>query len=176
MAIDTFSMSKLYIMRHGQAQPGERGIKDEDRPLTSEGEDKVRKMVALAQQLGAKIDLIVSSPYRRAIHTAEIAKEILKPKSAKIIVDKSLEPERTPYEVYAFLAKERRRLRSVDMKTTLIISHKPCVEDLISDLLGSAGMNLAFPPASLSRIDVAESVAPSTRTGTLKWLVSSDSI
>ncbi len=61
--------------------------------LTSEGATKVRKVLSIAKYtLDVEIDRILSSPYKRASESAEIAKEILKPKKPKIILTEALAP------------------------------------------------------------------------------------
>ena len=70
---------KLYILRHGIAvEPGTPGYEtDADRPLTSEGERKMRQIAGAMEALELSFDLILSSPYLRARQTAEIVAEVL---------------------------------------------------------------------------------------------------
>jgi phosphohistidine phosphatase len=136
--------------------------------LTSEGVAKVRKVLSIAKYtLGVEIDRIISSPYKRALESAEIAKETLKPKKPKIISNEALAPERSPYEVYGFISKQK--FGPADR--VLVISHQPIIGDVISDLIGSS-VSIGFAPASMARVDV--SGEPQARSGMLVWLVSSD--
>src|ERR1051325_8734008 len=65
---------EIYILRHGIAV--ERGTpgykKDSDRPLTKEGEDKMRQIAEAMLAMALKFDLILSSPFERAKQTAQI--------------------------------------------------------------------------------------------------------
>src|SRR5947207_3237704 len=58
---------RLFVVRHAEAAPGD---PDELRPLTAAGQDAAR---ALAERLaGEQIDVILTSPVRRARETVEI--------------------------------------------------------------------------------------------------------
>ena len=83
----------LYILRHGIAvEPGTPGYaKDADRPLTPEGERKLRQIAEAMEALELSFDLILSSPYLRARQTAEIIAEALKARK-KLELSDSLTP------------------------------------------------------------------------------------
>src|SRR5215475_7857649 len=65
---------EIYILRHGIAvdrgTPGYK--KDSDRPLTEEGDEKMRQIAKAILAMDLRFDLILSSPYLRARQTAEI--------------------------------------------------------------------------------------------------------
>ncbi len=156
----------LYVLRHGHTVSHSVPGPDEERPLSQEGRQKVSHILSAASGLGFKADRIISSPYRRALETAEMAKEALKV-SLAIAETECLEPDSAPYELYSYLAKQ-------DFgpdEGVLMVSHQPLVSGLLSDLLGFEA-NISFPPASMARIDL--SVEPSTRAGTLVWAISSN--
>lgn len=62
----------LYIMRHGLAGQFGDYTDDSQRPLTDEGRRKTAQVAQKLPRLDVKIDLILTSPYRRAAETAEI--------------------------------------------------------------------------------------------------------
>lgn len=160
----------LYFLRHGQAQPKASFAGDEDRVLTSEGAAKVRKVLSIAKYTyGVEIDRILSSPYKRALESAEIAKEVLKPNKPKIILDEALVPEKSPYEVYSFLSKQK--FGPADR--VLVVSHQPSIGETISDLIGS-NASMGFAPGSMARIDIGGELQ--SKSGTLVWLISSEVI
>ncbi len=67
----------LFFLRHGKAEA--RSLKwrpDAKRPLTREGEQKVAEIARGAEALGLSFDLILTSPYVRALRTAEILAEV----------------------------------------------------------------------------------------------------
>lgn len=158
----------LYFLRHGKAQPRSGTGGDSDLALIPEGQTNVKKIVSLAKDnFACNVDRILSSPYKRAVETAEIAKEILKPRKPKIITDAALAPERTPYELYSFIAKQN----FLPLEGVLVVSHQPIIGQSIADLIG-LGVNFGFSPGSMARIDVAGE--PTSRSGNLVWLISSD--
>jgi phosphohistidine phosphatase len=136
--------------------------------LTSEGAAKVRKVLSIARYtLGVEIDRILSSPYKRATESAEIARELLKPKKPKIILAEALAPEKSPYEVYSFISKQK--FGPADR--VLVVSHQPIIGEVITDLIGS-DVSIGFAPSSMARVDIGSE--PQARSGTLVWLISSD--
>jgi phosphohistidine phosphatase len=157
------SLTVLYILRHGEAEPKGSSKGDELRSLTQVGRAQIRKTVRLAKELGMQIDIVLSSPLTRAQETAKIAGDLLLKEERRIIVEDSLEPDRTPYEIYAALA----RLSSP--RNVLLVSHQPLVSYLLSDLLGIEGSRIAMPTAGMAKILVDGE--PSSCSGKLLWLI-----
>jgi phosphohistidine phosphatase len=67
---------EIYLLRHGDAEESLR-IPDEERSLTPEGRRKVGDVLLRARAAGSAPSLILSSPLRRAVETAELAAGIL---------------------------------------------------------------------------------------------------
>ncbi len=153
----------VYVLRHAEAEPKGPEIKDNERQVSKNGLKTVRKILELAMGLGTEIDLIVSSPYRRAIQTAQIAKEIFL-STPRMVESDVLEPDSTPYEVSRYLSKFGISDR------IMLVSHQPLVGDLIRSILGGSS-NLSFPPASIARFDLKET---DKFEGILVWLLSSE--
>ncbi len=66
-------MPEIYLLRHGIAvSHGTPDIPDDERPLTPEGEKRMRQVGRGLKRLGLKLDRIVTSPLPRALKTAEI--------------------------------------------------------------------------------------------------------
>ena len=65
---------EIYIVRHGIAIDREdrKCPPDPERYLTEEGIEKTKRVAAAVAALGASPDLLLSSPYVRAMQTAEI--------------------------------------------------------------------------------------------------------
>jgi phosphohistidine phosphatase SixA len=137
--------------------------------LTPGGRTKVEKVVSLCKaSLALEVDRIVSSPYKRASETAEIAKAILKPRKTKITTSGSLAPENSPYEAYSFIVAQEFTAQD----RVLVVSHQPLLGNIVSDLIG-ASAEIVFPPASMARIDIGDK-EPTHGSGALVWFVSSD--
>src|SRR5947208_1509636 len=101
-----FLVMNIYILRHGLA--GERCDphypRDADRPLTSEGKRKLRKIAKAIDALELSFDLILSSPYVRTRQTAEIIAKAFKAEK-KLRFSKTLEPEGSQKELIQFLQR-----------------------------------------------------------------------
>ena len=71
-------MTQLYLLRHGIAvPPGTPDVPDDERPLTSKGEKRLRQIGRGLRRLDLEIDKIVTSPLPRARRTAEIVADAL---------------------------------------------------------------------------------------------------
>ncbi|HWV09568.1 MAG TPA: phosphohistidine phosphatase SixA [Pseudomonas sp.] len=64
---------RLWLLRHGQAEP--RARSDAERALTAHGRDEVRQ--AAVQLQGRPLSGILASPYVRAQQTAELVREVV---------------------------------------------------------------------------------------------------
>ncbi|MHB8566467.1 MAG: phosphohistidine phosphatase SixA [Nitrososphaerales archaeon] len=153
---------KLYVMRHGEAEPKNSSIQDEDRHLTKEGRERVKSNLLLAKNnIAMELDVAISSPYTRAQETARLAADVFQ--LEKIIIEASLEPTTAPYEIYAMLS----RIDATSSKSILIISHQPLVTNLLSDLLGSSRISMST--GSLAKIVINGEA--SSGSGALVWLL-----
>ncbi len=68
---------KLYVIRHAIAEERAASGRDADRALTDEGRAKMRQAAEGLRVLGVRLDLLLTSPYRRAVETAEIVASAL---------------------------------------------------------------------------------------------------
>ena len=67
---------RLYFLRHGVAEDAAPGQSDASRKLTDAGRAKMRREAQYLAGLGLKLDAVFSSPYPRALETAQIVQEI----------------------------------------------------------------------------------------------------
>lgn len=68
---------KLYFLRHGIAEDVSLTGLDRDRELTDEGIADMERVAAGMKRLKPDIELVLTSPYARALKTAEIAARVL---------------------------------------------------------------------------------------------------
>ena len=90
---------KIYILRHGIAEDAQGSQPDSERALTPEGKKKLRSVLRAAHAAGVAPSIILTSPYRRAIQTAQIAAEVLNYKG-ELLQTKTLEPGSHPRVVW----------------------------------------------------------------------------
>lgn len=153
---------EIYLLRHGIAEDGEPGKPDSDRALTAEGKKKLRAVLDVAADGGVCPALIISSPYRRAVQTADIAAEVLEYRGDQVR-SRTLVPDSDPQQVW-----EEIRLHK-DLDSILLAGHEPLFGRLFAHLLGCPTLQVDFKKGALARIDV-ENFGAQPR-GALKWLL-----
>jgi phosphohistidine phosphatase len=77
-------MRTLFLIRHAKSSWGNPGLRDFDRPLNSRGLHDAPKMAQLLAQQGVIPDLLVSSPAKRALTTAQFFAEAFKIDASEI--------------------------------------------------------------------------------------------
>src|SRR5579884_3785801 len=100
---------EIYLLRHGIAEDPAPGTTDADRALTAEGRKKLRTVMDAAFDAGVCPALVITSPLRRAVQTAEIAIDVLEYKG-DLLRSRVLRPEAEPQDVW----EEIRLHRDVD--------------------------------------------------------------
>src|SRR5204862_7387406 len=83
-------MKTLFLVRHAKSSRNEPALPDKDRPLNDRGKRDAPKMGERLAKRGVTPDLILSSPAKRALKTAQIIAKKLDYKLADIVVDERL--------------------------------------------------------------------------------------
>jgi phosphohistidine phosphatase len=141
----------LFFLRHAKACPrGPKYRPDSKRPLTREGEKTMREAAAGIQKLDLSFDLILTSPYARALRTAEILAGAND--SKKLFVTNHLAAEAEPQEVVTEIVENFSTLENI-----VLVGHEPFLSGLISILLtGKPGMKIDFKKAALCKLSVED--------------------
>jgi phosphohistidine phosphatase len=157
---------RLYIVRHGIAVPhGSFGVSEEDRPLTQEGIDKMKKGAEGLQALGAVPELVLSSPLPRALQTAEIVIAACK-KKVPLKLFPALAPGGNRSEIYRELAAH------ASLESIMLVGHQPALGEIAGEIaFGTANHYLELKKGGACALDV-ERVKPVPR-GNLVWLLTS---
>ncbi len=116
----------LFFLRHGEAENC--ATSDAERRLTSTGEGDVAGVVESRQTELAGIDLIVTSPFRRARQTAKITAQCLG-FDRQLLVTGQLEPGADHQALLRFID-------SLNAESILLVTHQPLVGNLLSMLSG----------------------------------------
>src|SRR5437868_2240920 len=118
---------EIYVLRHGIAvERGTPGYKnDGDRPLTPEGTEKMEEIAEAMERMGMKFDLILSSPYVRAKHTAKIVAAALR---QEVTLTDHLLPDADGGELIDEINDEK-------PQRVLLVGHEPDLSELISTLV-----------------------------------------
>ena len=150
------------MLRHGIAEEGEPGKADSDRALTAEGKKKLRAVLDVAADSGVCPALIITSPYRRAVQTADVAAELLEYRG-DLLRSRTLLPDADPHQAW-----EEIRLHK-DVGSILLAGHEPLFGRLLAYLLGCPTLQVDFKKGALARIDI-DNFGAQPR-GMLKWLL-----
>jgi phosphohistidine phosphatase len=152
---------EIYLLRHGDAEESLR-IPDEERSLTPEGRRKLGAVLLRARAAGAGASLILASPLRRAVETAELAAGLLNTR-APLVKTNALLPEAAPAEVWDEIRVHR------DEGQLLLAGHEPVLGQVIAYLLGVPSAQIDMKKCSLARVDL-EQFGHAPR-GVLRWLL-----
>jgi phosphohistidine phosphatase len=153
---------QIYLLRHGIAEDARPGLRDFDRALTPEGSQKLRRVLDRARAAGAAPAVILSSPLRRAVQTAQLAAEVLR-YSGKIVQTRALIPDAPPGEAWGEIRGHGQE------PAVLLASHEPLMSSLAAFLLDSPTLVVDMKKAALVRIDCERTgLSPS---GVLKWML-----
>lgn len=142
----------LYLVRHGIAmdRTDPKSPSEPERPLTAEGVKKTRSVALGLRAMGAKPDILITSPYVRAAQTAEIFAEALEFSPEKIRASEALKPDANPADV----VKEVSRLRA---KEVICFGHAPHLDQMISLLVGARGVFTELKKAGIACLEHAAS-------------------
>ncbi len=153
---------EIYLLRHGDAEDSLR-IPDEERSLTPTGRRKVGAVVMRARAAGAGAALILSSPLRRAVETAELSADLLE---APVEKTDALLPDAAPSEVWDEIRIHRDRGR------VLLVGHEPLLSQVAAYLIGAPSAQVEMKKATLARVDL-DQFGPEPR-GVFRYLLPAD--
>jgi phosphohistidine phosphatase len=153
----------LYIVRHGIAIDREdpKCPADPERYLTEEGVEKTQQVAKGVAALGVKGDLFLSSPYVRAMQTAEIFANALDYAKQKIRRTDLLLPGAEPSLLFRELAKDKQA------SSVFLFGHAPQLDDVIATALGSKRHVTSLKKAGVALIELKRIAPP---IGLLVWL------
>jgi len=153
---------ELYILRHGIAvDRGTPGYKrDGDRPLTPEGEEKMREIAESMLGMDLKFDLILTSPYVRAERTAHIVGREL---DEEVNYSDFLKPGGNALELIAEINDEK-------PQRVLLVGHEPDLSQFVSVLVtGGSDALIELKKGGLCKLTTDKLVFG--RCATLNWLL-----
>lgn len=154
---------EIYVVRHGIAIDREdpKCPPDPERYLTEEGIEKTKRVAAGVAALSATADVLLSSPYVRAMQTAEIFATALDYPKQKIRQTDLLLPGAEPTLLFRELAKDKHH------STLFIFGHAPQLDDVIATALGSKHHMTSLKKAGVALLELKRVSPPN---GQLVWL------
>ena len=158
----------VYLMRHGLAiDRGTPGYdSDRERPLTSKGERKVRRIAEAFVKMEVSFDAIFSSPLVRAQQTADALSDEMKSKQ-KVQLTEHLAPGGSTKELVNLLHHLPDSPQEI-----LLVGHEPDLGQLAwSFLAGGDEIAIVFKKGGVAKLAI-ESLRAG-RCATLEWLLTS---
>jgi phosphohistidine phosphatase len=154
---------QLYIVRHGVAVDREdpKCPPDPERFLTEEGIEKTKQVARGVGEVGAVPDLMLSSPYVRAMQTAEIFASALEFSKQRIRKTDLLLPGAEPLQLFRELSKDK------DVSVVFVFGHAPHLDDLLATAIGSKHHITSLKKAGVALVELKRLVPPS---GQVIWL------
>ena len=155
---------QLYIVRHGIAIDREdpKAPAEAERYLTEEGIAKTKQVAKGIAAVGVRADLMVSSPYLRAMQTAAIFASALDYPEHKIRQSESLLPGAEPVAFLRELAREK------NASSVFCFGHAPHVDGLLAATVGAPRHITSMKKAGVAFVEMKRISPPN---GQLVWLV-----
>ena len=151
---------RLYFLRHGLAEYPRPNLKDAERHLTSEGVAEMKRVALGIKALDLSFDALLTSPYARALETAEILAEALRLPKERFVIEARLQPGLFDPQTLQTLVQERSPQEGL-----LFVGHEPTLSGNIAWLCGG---NVKMRKAGLACVEVFD-VRP--HGGLLLWLL-----
>ncbi len=128
----------LFLLRHGKAESrSPKWRPDSKRPLTREGEEKTKEVARGIQALGLSFDLILTSPYARALRTAEILAEVFG--ARKLFETSNLAADADSKNIVDEINENFASVEHI-----VLVGHEPFMTQLISTLIAGPGAAAAI--------------------------------
>jgi phosphohistidine phosphatase len=150
----------LYLMRHANAGlPRGNPALDAKRALIKEGKDQCMLMARLLSALKVQVDVIVSSPLKRALQTAQFVGTELG-YDAKVEISPALAPD-------ADFADFQHMLSSyADFEGVLAVGHNPNLFQFLGRVItGNGGAGVRMRKGCVARVDMTK------HPPLLQWLI-----
>src|SRR5713226_7266459 len=153
----------LYMVRHGIAIDREdpKCPSEAERYLTEPGIKKTKQVASGVAELGVTPDVMISSPFVRAMQTAEIFAVALKYSKAKIRKSDVLLPGADAQGFFRELAKLK------DAGVVMCFGHAPNVDELIAAGVGARHMITSLKKAGVAFLEMKRLAPPQ---GHLVWV------
>ena len=155
----------LFVLRHGEAgKTIPSGSSDSKRPLIVTGEKEIVIISKALRKMGVRLDVILTSPLKRARQTADIVAKEFKAQN-KLRQMRELSPEGDKKALYQNLSSLK------EGTTILLVGHSPYLSEMVSEIVSNdSSVRLGLKKGGIVRIRVT-ATAPKLK-GELKWLIS----
>jgi phosphohistidine phosphatase len=150
---------ELFFLRHARAVARANWAReDSERPLTERGREDAARMAVFMAKLGHPLDAIITSPYKRALETADIMARHLN-MTDKLISDERLAPGFDVKRLEAILEDHP------DAIALMFVGHEPDFSGVVGRVSGGRVI------IKKGGIAYLESIQASLEKANLVWLV-----
>ena len=149
----------LYLLRHASAgQPLSNAKKDEKRGLDTDGIEQCGYIGRALAALGVQVDVVVSSPLKRATQTAALVGNEMG-HEGKLVLEHGLHPEANYSEFQTMLQKYARQ------DSVLLVGHNPNLRDFLGRLISERGCEatIDLKKGAVAKVEMRRS------SGSLSW-------
>src|SRR6202795_1309541 len=151
----------LYFLRHASA--GQRLIsakKDEKRGLDKDGIEQCGYIGRALAALGVQVEIIISSPLKRATQTASLVGNEMG-HEGKLVIENALRPEAAFSDFQKMLEKYARQ------DSVLVIGHNPNLREFLGRVISDSGCE-AVVDLKKGDVDIVEM---RRNSGSLSWCI-----
>jgi len=154
----------LFLVRHGIAidRQDPNCPPEEERYLTPEGMDKTRKAARGLKALKVQVEVMLSSPLRRAVETAEIFAKVLEFPRDQIRLTDALRYETSPREIF-------KEIKALKAQSVMCFGHAPQLDEVLAHAVGCPREITALKKAGVACLEL-EVVEPPR--GQILWVLS----
>ena len=149
----------IYFLRHASAgEPFVNAKKDEKRALDKDGIEQCGYVGRALAAIEAQVDVIVSSPLKRATQTASLVGNEMG-YEGKLQIETGLRPGATVADFRRLLEKYARQ------ESMMVVGHNPNLSQFLGALISESGCeaSVELKKGAVARIDMRRS------SGTLLW-------
>ena len=151
----------VYLIRHGKAEKSSFTKHDRDRELTSEGIQIVKTSAEFWKKYIDGFEIILVSPLKRAMQTANIISEVFKVNS-KVLQETSLLNGGKTEDLLNLIS-------SFSAEEIAMVGHQPDMGIHISKMTGCNDANIKIPPTTIAKISFISN--PVIGKGILEFLI-----
>jgi phosphohistidine phosphatase len=158
------------VLRHGPTEVRDpvRWPDDDDRPLSSEGESATKQAVRGLVSLHEPFGPILTSPARRARHTADLLRKAL-PGTVPIEVWEELAPGAPAEPILARIASRR------FPRIPVLVGHEPTLGELVGESLSGESVSwVRLTRAGAAQVSFSARATPGGAS--LDWLLTRDQL
>jgi phosphohistidine phosphatase len=162
---------RLYVTRHGKAEPESSTGRDEDRPLRKKGEKQAEYLAAHLLAADRHPHLILSSRLRRAVETTRVLSEAMGCPAREEPTLGLGHPVSEVIEVLELLARQRAE------RDVMLVGHNPQLEYLVGTLTdgpATAGVRMRTGECAILEFESDERILGGARLLDMVRLASAD--